>query len=37
MVAARKQGERKHFAMPIDKRWIGEDGYRGLKRERTEP
>jgi len=35
MVAARKQGERAHFATPIDKRWIGEDGYRGLKRERT--
>ena len=37
MIAARGRGERAHFATPVDKRWIGADGYRGRKRERTNP
>jgi ferredoxin len=36
MAAARKHGERAHYATPIDERWIGENGYHGLKREKTE-
>jgi ferredoxin len=36
MVAAEKRGERAHVAMPMDERWIGEDGYRPPRRKRAE-
>jgi ferredoxin len=36
MTAARKSGERAHFATPIDKRWLGENGYKGLRRTKGE-
>ncbi len=32
MRVAAKAGERAHYATPMDRRWLGEDGYRGLKR-----
>jgi hypothetical protein len=34
MTAAAKTGERAHYATPLDRRWIGESGYKGLRRER---
>jgi ferredoxin len=36
MVVAHKAGERAHFTTPMDPRWIGEDGYKGLRRETPE-
>lgn len=36
MIAARKEGERAHYATPMDKHWIGENGYKGLKRGKVE-
>jgi ferredoxin len=32
MKEAVRAGDRAHYATPMDKRWIGEDGYKGLKR-----
>jgi ferredoxin len=32
MKDAARAGDRAHYATPIDARWIGEDGYKGLKR-----
>jgi ferredoxin len=32
MRTAAKGGERAHYATPMDRRWLGEAGYRGLKR-----
>lgn len=37
MRAAIKVGERAHYATPMDKRWLGEDGYKGLKRAKVVP
>jgi epoxyqueuosine reductase QueG len=37
MTAARSQGRRAHFSTPIDRRWIGEAGYKGLKGGRRVP
>jgi ferredoxin len=36
MVAAQKKGERAHYVMPMDERWIGEDGYQPPKRKRAD-
>jgi len=35
MTEASRSGERAHYATPLDPRWIGEDGYKGLRRERS--
>ena len=32
MRVAAKAGERAHYATPMDRRWLGEEGYKGLKR-----
>jgi ferredoxin len=32
MKAATRAGDRAHYATPMDRRWIGEGGYKGLKR-----
>jgi ferredoxin len=37
MTAAEKAGGRAHYATPMDKRWLGEAGYHGLKRGRPGP
>lgn len=37
MKAAHKAGDRAHFATPMDTRWIGEAGYKGLKRAKVAP
>ncbi|HEV8676365.1 MAG TPA: hypothetical protein VGX21_20200 [Methylomirabilota bacterium] len=37
MRAAVKTGERAHFATPMDRRWLGEAGYKGLKRLKVVP
>jgi len=37
MRAANKAGERAHYATPMEKRWIGEGGYKGLKRVSVAP
>jgi ferredoxin len=37
MTDAAETGKRAHYATPLDPRWIGEDGYKGLRRERGEP
>ncbi|MBI3458566.1 MAG: hypothetical protein HY002_22565 [Candidatus Rokubacteria bacterium] len=37
MRVAAKGGDRAHYATPMDKRWIGEDGYQGLKRASVVP
>ncbi len=34
MIAAAKAGDRAHYATPMEKRWLGEEGYKGLKRDR---
>jgi hypothetical protein len=34
MIVAERAGGRAHHATPLDPRWIGEDGYHGLKRGR---
>ncbi len=35
MLAASRQGSRAHYTTAMDKRWIGEEGYKGLKRGRV--
>ncbi|MGH7818854.1 MAG: hypothetical protein ACREQ9_03700 [Candidatus Binatia bacterium] len=35
MTAAARGGGRAHYATPLERRWIGEDGYKGLRRERA--
>jgi ferredoxin len=35
MTGAAKRAERAHYATPLDPRWIGEDGYKGLRRDRS--
>jgi len=32
MKTANKAGDRAHYATPMEKRWLGEEGYKGLKR-----
>lgn len=37
MRAAQKAGDRAHYTTPMDRRWLGEEGYKGLKRLKVVP
>ena len=37
MTAAERSGERAHYATPLDRRWIGEDGFKGLGHHKGDP
>ena len=37
MVLAKKGGDRAHYTTPMDSRWLGENGYKGLKRVKSVP